>query len=524
MAPETDTPASKPAVALVILDGWGLAPPGPGNCVAAADTPVFDALWERGPRTTLTASGRAVGLPDGQMGNSEVGHLNLGAGRIVDQDLVRIDDAVARGELDTHPVLARAVQRAVEAGRHIHVIGLCSTGGVHSHQSHVVALARAVRRLGAGSGEVIVHAITDGRDVSPTASLQDLQDLDAELGPMGVHVGSVIGRYWAMDRDRRWERTQRAWELLVHGAGAPARSAHLAAVASHESSISDEFIEPHLVVEPEGPMPRIADGDLVIHANFRPDRTRQLCHALVDEDFDGFDRGDGWPRVDLVTMTRYDELLDVPVLFAPHDVTDTLADVLAAAGLGQLHVAETEKYAHVTYFFNGGVEAEHAGEERRLVHSPRDVATYDERPEMSATAAADAFIEGLASPDVAFGIINFANPDMVGHTGSIPAATAAVEHVDAELGRVLEAVRARGGVAIVTADHGNAEQLLDEGGRPHTAHTTNPVPLVVDGLDEPAAAALREGGILADVAPTVLDLLGVAQPPAMTGRTLLDPA
>jgi 2,3-bisphosphoglycerate-independent phosphoglycerate mutase len=488
--------------------------------VDLADTPVFDRLHATHPTTQMAASGTDVGLPAGQIGNSEVGHLNLGAGRVVYQDLTRIDRAVEDGSLARSSELATALREVNERDSTLHIIGLCSHGGVHSSIAHIEAIADAAAN--ARVQRLRVHAITDGRDVSPDASLSDLPALEAALHALGsdYRISTLIGRFWAMDRDRRWERTERAWEAFVHGrAPESATTAAEAVRVSHEAGVTDEFVEPTLI---DGGSP-VRDGDVVIFANFRPDRMRQIVHAFADgPQFAGFGRGHV-PHADLVCMAEYDETLSLPLLFGPSNVADTLADVLAEHGLGQLHVAETEKYAHVTYFFNGGVEDVHAGEERALVPSPRDVPTYDLKPEMSCEGVADEFVAHMANPDVAFAVVNFANPDMVGHTGSIPAAIAACEAVDAQLARVVDAVHARGGTCFITADHGNAEVMLTAEGKPHTAHTTNPVPVIVT-VDRTDAGELRSGGRLADVAPTLLDLLAIAQPPAMTGMSLLQPA
>ncbi len=490
-------------VCLVVLDGWGLAEPGPGNAVDLAETPVFDALWATWPHTTLGASGRAVGLPDGQMGNSEVGHTNLGAGRVVRQDLVRIDDDVESGAFGRNPVFQTAFGHA--RGGALHLIGLVSDGGVHSHITHLQALIAAARE--SGVEHVHVHAFTDGRDVSPTSG--------ADFVAQVPGVVTVSGRYWAMDRDQRWDRTKRAYDAMVHGIGAQSENAFDAIERSYHAGVTDEFVEPTIIGDPAHG--RIRAGDSVIYFNFRPDRTRQLTRALIQPGFDGFDRGEHPPLPWFVQMTEYSEDFDAPVAYPPEQLSEVLADVLAEAGLGQLHVAETEKYPHVTYFFDGGSEHRRAGEEWSLVSSPRDVATYDLEPEMSAEGITDVLVDRMAAGGLAFVLINFANPDMVGHTGVIPAVITAVETADRCLGRVLAAVEAAGGVALVTADHGNAEQMLLPDGTPQTAHTTNPVPLVVTK----AGVTLREGGRLADIAPTVLGLLGIGVPDAMTGRTLM---
>jgi 2,3-bisphosphoglycerate-independent phosphoglycerate mutase len=502
-----------PAVALVILDGWGLAPEGPGNAVSLADTPVFDALWSSHPHTELTACGRAVGLPEGQMGNSEVGHLNLGAGSVVRQDLTRIDDAIEDGSLAENEVLLRALEDARESGR-LHLLGLVSKGGVHAGFEHLRALIALAAEHDVP--EILLHAFTDGRDTLPDSGAGYVEEAEGWLRKTGRgRVATVSGRYYAMDRDRRWDRTKLAYDALVHGRGAaPDASSGVEAVrAAYERDETDEFVKPTVV----GSGGQIREGDAVLFFNFRPDRARQLTRALAEDGFDEFDRGDA-PHASLTTLTEYQEEFDYPVAFPPDRPSTTLAAHLAARGMRQLHVAETEKYAHVTYFFNGGEEHAYEGEDRELVDSPRDVPTYDHKPEMSARAAADAFVEHWTGGDYRFGIINFANPDMVGHTGVIPAAVAAIEAVDACLGDVVRAVREKGGELIVTADHGNADHMLEPDGSPNTAHSLNPVPLIVTA-DVPG---LRSGGILADVSPTVLDLLGVEQPEGMTGESLLE--
>jgi len=501
------------SVALVILDGWGLAPDGPGNAVAQADTPVFDQLWAGYPHTTLSTSGRDVGLPDGQMGNSEVGHLNLGAGAIVKQDLARINDSIADGSFFENPALRGACRRALESRRgRLHAVGLVSDGGVHSGWEHI----EAVIELAASEGvpDLVLHALTDGRDTLPEAGPGYVAEAERWLRRAG-RVGTVGGRYWGMDRDRRWDRVKKAYDAIVHARGERAGDAGAAVRAGYEAGVTDEFIEPTVIGDYDG----VAADEPVIFINFRPDRARELTLALGDPAFTEFDR-EGGPVLEVATMTEYKHGWPFPVAFPPREPETTLAEVIAEGGGRQLHVAETEKYAHVTYFFNGGREREWSGEERALVDSPRDVATYDEKPQMSAEAAAEAFSSRWRRGGFRFGVINFANPDMVGHTGVIPAAVAAIEEVDGDLARVVGAVHEGGGACLITADHGNAEQMLEPDGSPNTAHSTNPVPLIVTlpGLE------LREGGILADVAPTVLELLDAPQPEAMTGRSLLDRA
>jgi 2,3-bisphosphoglycerate-independent phosphoglycerate mutase len=476
-------------VALVVLDGWGLAEPDPGNAVELADTPVFDELWAEHPHTTLTAWGPAVGLPEGQMGNSEVGHLNLGAGAIVKQDLLRIGEAIEDGSFFENETLREACR-----AERVHLLGLVS---VHASMDHLRALIELAGREQVP--DVVIHAFTDGRDTLPDSGAGYLAEVESWGG---ARVASVTGRYYAMDRDKRWERTQLAYDALVKGeAEFQADSGEAAVKAAYERGETDEFIKPTLVGE-EG---RIRDGDSVIFFNFRPDRARQLTRALAD----GLD-------IRMTTLTEYQEDWEFPVAFPQERPAVTLASVLAERGVRQLHVAETEKYAHVTYFFNGGEEQPYPGEEHQLVDSPRDVPTYDKKPEMSAAAAADAFVNGWREHEPGFGIINFANADMVGHTGVIEAAVKAIETVDECLGRVVEAVHESGGACVITADHGNADHMLEPDGSPNTAHSMNPVPLIVTA----EVGELREDGILADVAPTVLALMEQEQPVEMTGKAL----
>jgi 2,3-bisphosphoglycerate-independent phosphoglycerate mutase len=475
-----------PLVALVILDGWGIAPPGPGNAIELAETPVFDRLWREFPHAQLAASGAAVGLPDGQMGNSEVGHLTIGSGRILFQDLVRVSKAVETGELYEN----EALRGAFERGERVHLLGLVSHGGVHSHIDHLQALLKFAPE------KTWIHAFTDGRDVSPHSAVDDLAELPVD------RIATVAGRYYAMDRDKRWDRTDRALRAIVDGDGEHADDPIAAVRASYERGITDEFIEPVVI---DG-RPRLdPERDTAIFFNFRPDRTRQLSEKL------------GELGVDLTTMTRYRDDFDFPVAFPEHVVENTLAEVLSAHGIRQLHSAETEKYAHVTYFLDGGREQPFAGEDRILVDSPRDVPSYDHKPEMSAREVADRIVRAIDENDYGFVVVNFANPDMVGHTGVIPAVVEAVETADECLGRVVEAVERAGGVTIVIADHGNAETLLQaDGVSPHTAHTTNPVPVIVTARE----ASVRNGE-LSDVAPTILALLGLDGSSEMTGENLV---
>jgi 2,3-bisphosphoglycerate-independent phosphoglycerate mutase len=500
-----------PRACLVVLDGWGLAPDGPGNAISLADTPVFDDLWARYPHTQLIAKGRAVGLPEGQMGNSEVGHLNLGAGAVVMQDLTRIDEAAENGTFAENEVLRAAMTGA----ERVHLIGLVSDGGVHSGWKHIEALIAMAAELGVS--DLVLHAFTDGRDTSPHGGAAYLETVEGWMRERGAgRVGSVVGRYFAMDRDSRWDRTQRAYDLLVAGKAPHRADDGVAAVrVAYERGETDEFIEPTLVGEEARIRP---DRDSVIGFNFRPDRMREITRALAEPGFAEIDRHGADPLTRYVTMTEYEEGWPYPVAFRPDRPTVTLATVIAGRGERQLHVAETEKYPHVTYFFNGGEEDPYDGERRELVPSPRDVPTYDYKPEMSANEAAAAFVAAWGEEDFRFGIINFANPDMVGHTGVIPAAVKAVETVDACLGRVVAAVQESGGALLITADHGNADEMLEDDGSPDTAHSLNPVPVIVtvEGV------SLREEGVLADVAPTILQLLAIEQPPEMTGRSLID--
>ena len=482
-------PQRFPLVTLVILDGWGVAPAGPGNAVELAETPNFDALWRDYPHTTIEASGEAAGLPPGQMGNSEVGHLTIGSGRRLYQDLMRVNKAIEDGSFFENPVLRAAFAR----GNRVHLLGLVSHGGVHSHIDHVKALLQFAPE------KTWIHAFTDGRDVSPTSAVRDLAELPLD------RIATVVGRYYAMDRDQRLERTETAFDALVHGRCRGTSTSHglLAEVQrSYDAGITDEFLEPICV---EG-TPRIEPGDTVIFFNFRPDRGRQLTRMLLDH------------GVDVTTMTRYASDLDTPIAFSEQDIAGTLAEVLAEHDVRQLHVAETEKYAHVTYFFNGGREDAWPGERRTLVPSPRDVPSYDFKPAMSADEVADKVVEQVGD-GYGFCVVNFANPDMVGHTGSIPAVIEAVETADRCLGRIVERVAELGGVCLITADHGNAEQMLEaDGVSPHTAHTTNPVPLIVTI----PGATLAAGGELADLAPATLQLLGIEVPVVMTGRPLVN--
>lgn len=505
-------------VLLVVLDGWGhsdfIGDPDPGNAVEQAEVPHFRSMLAANPHTRLACSGGDVGLPDGLMGNSEVGHLNLGAGRIVFQDIARIDRAISAGEFAAALDLPGLVAGLRERGGALHLVGLVSDGGVHSHIRHLEAVLDHLP----DDLPVRIHCLTDGRDTSPEGGVRYLQRIERRCAVApGWRIATVVGRYWAMDRDRRWPRTERAWQAIALG-DAPRTASDITFLADrYRQGETDEFVEPTVMAGEEGG--GIRPGDAVLLLNFRADRMRQLAAALTAPDFDAFPRG-AWQPVETVTMTEYLPTLPVRVAFPPRDVDDGLGGVIAGAGLRQLRVAETEKYAHVTYFFNGGDETPHPGEARVLIPSPK-VATYDLQPEMSAAEVCEAVLRGIRADDVAFILVNFANPDMVGHTGSIPAAIRAVEAVDACLGRLLAEIEAARGawVALVTADHGNCEHMLTADGRPHTAHTTEPVDFtIVDPTGR--THGVREGGRLADVAPTVLDYLGLAPPEAMTGSSL----
>jgi len=503
-------------VVLMILDGFGLGEPGPGNAITQAETPAIDRLFATCPWAPLEAAGLAVGLPEGQMGNSEVGHLNIGAGRIVYQELTRICRAIEDGSLVENPVLIAAMDAAVAGGGAVHFMGLLSDGGVHSHQDHLYALVRMAASRGAN--RIFVHAFLDGRDVPPTSGLGFIEQLEAVLAETGVGaVATVMGRYYAMDRDNRWERVERAWSAMVLGEGVLVGSAPEAVAASYAAGVTDEFVVPAVVAGDDGPIGTLVDGDSLVFFNFRPDRAREITRALVDPAFEGFSRI-AKPALHFVCLTEYDPKISAPVAFPKDLPCCVLADVLAENGLRQLHIAETEKYAHVTFFFNGGAEAPKVGEERVLVPSPH-VSTYDLQPEMSEPEVTRLLVEAIEQHRADFYVVNFANCDMVGHTGITPAAIRAVEAVDDGVGKIAAAVSAQGGALILTADHGNAERMMDAEGEPFTAHTTDPVPFICCAG---GVVGVREGGILADVAPSVLDLLGVESPGEWSGSSLLE--
>jgi 2,3-bisphosphoglycerate-independent phosphoglycerate mutase len=504
-------------VALIILDGWGIREMEHGNAVVQAHTPNYDKWLRQGERSILDASGESVGLPAGQMGNSEVGHLNLGAGRIIYQDLTRINLAIRNDELASKEVLTETAAYLQQTGGKLHLIGLFGPGGVHSHQEHLYALLRFAE---AYNIEPILHLITDGRDTPPRSALAAATDLESYLQRHPGLIASVSGRYYTMDRDKRWPRIEKGYRVIALHEGDEGKTAQTATGAiqqSYAGDVTDEFILPVAINTQQNVL--VQPGDCLLFYNFRADRMRQIVTAFYDEGFNGFDR-DLIPDLRLVTMTEYDPGYPVEVIFPPATITNPLAELISKAGLKQFHAAETEKYAHVTYFFNGGIEEIFAGEERHLESSPQ-VPTYDLQPEMSAYPLTEAILQRLAGHNDDFILVNYANPDMVGHTGVLPAAIAAVEAVDECAGRLVEAVVARGGAALVTADHGNAERMIDETtGNPHTYHTTQPVSFFVIGQGE--YFNLRPRGILADVSPTILQLMGLPKPEEMTGKSLLE--
>jgi 2,3-bisphosphoglycerate-independent phosphoglycerate mutase len=508
----------KPVI-LVVLDGWGISGSREGNAVAAARAPLFSSLLRDHPHTQLQASGEHVGLPDGQMGNSEVGHLNLGAGRIVYQDITRITRSIREGDFFQNPALVQAIDAVGNGTGTLHFMGLLSDGGVHSHIDHILALFDLAKAR--GLSRVVFHAFLDGRDTPPSSALIYIRKLEEHLRRIGIgRVATVSGRYYAMDRDRRWERVQKAYEALVLGEGIRKSSAEEAVHDSYEHKRTDEFMLPTVILNGRNnhASGKIKDGDAVIFCNFRSDRAREITRALTEPVFDGFVRT-AVPRLSAFScMTTYDEVFGLPVAFPPVPLPHILGEVVSSRGIRQLRIAETEKYAHVTFFFNGGEETPFPGEDRVLVPSPRDVATYDLKPEMSAREVTDEVVKRIRSRQYGFILVNYANPDMVGHTGVLSAAVKAVEVLDACLDRVMQAARDVSARVLITADHGNLEVMEDKAtGQPHTAHTTDPVPFIVVG----EKVALRDAGCLADVAPTVLQLMGIDQPKEMTGTSLL---
>jgi len=500
----------KPLV-LIILDGFGVAEPGPTNAVHLANTPTFDWLYARYPHATLKASGEDVGLPDGQMGNSEVGHLNIGAGRIVYQDLTRISKAIKTSDFAANPVLNEALTWVLDHNSQLHLMGLLSDGGVHSHNTHLYALLKLAKERGVK--KIIVHCFLDGRDTPPQSGLSYLKELKEELDKLKVgQIGTVMGRYYAMDRDKRWPRTELAYKAIVHGEGEKAASPEEVISRSYAAGANDEFVKPTVLPGHQ----QVKDKDAVIFFNFRADRARQLTQAFIDKEFTAFKRGQA-PDVLFVSFTEYDIRFPIPVAFPPEKLKNTFTEVLAQNNLKQLHVAETEKYAHVTFFFNGGVEKPVPGEDRILVPSPK-VATYDLQPEMSAFEVSKKVCQAITAQQYDFIVANFANPDMVGHTGMLSAAVKAVETVDQCLSQIIAALKETTGELLIIADHGNLEKMAGKDGHPWTAHTANPVPIIYVSDKE---ADISNGGRLADVAPTLLTILNLPIPPEMTGRNLI---
>jgi 2,3-bisphosphoglycerate-independent phosphoglycerate mutase len=508
----------KPLV-LMILDGWGINPNRDHNAVALAKTPHLSRYLSEYPHVPIKTSGMAVGLPEGQMGNSEVGHLNLGAGRVVYQELTRVTKSILDGDFFTNPILLECITKVKASGGRLHLSGLLSDGGVHSHNTHLYALLELAKRE--GIPDVFIHCLLDGRDTPPQSGAEYLAQLEAEIDRIGVgKIATVMGRYYAMDRDTRWDRVEKAYNAIVHGLGELSVSPKDVIEQSYASKIFDEFVVPSVICEQGSPVGQLLGGDGCIFFNFRSDRAREITRALALDDFGGFVRINRPHLADYVCLTEYDATFGLPIAFGSTELSNLLGGVLASAGLKQLRIAETEKYAHVTFFFNGGVETPFSGEDRALIPSPKEVATYDLKPEMSAAQVTDKLLNLLDQDQYDVIILNFANCDMVGHTGIEAAAVKAVETVDACAGRVVSRVLELGGAVLITADHGNAEQMQDENGEPFTAHTTNPVWLVLVD-DSRTGVVLREGGRLADLAPTMLKMLGLIQPLEMTGESLL---
>ncbi|OGU05399.1 MAG: phosphoglycerate mutase (2,3-diphosphoglycerate-independent) [Geobacteraceae bacterium GWC2_58_44] len=508
----------KKPLLLMILDGWGINPEQESNAVAQARTPNMTRLSAEYPASEIDGSGLSVGLPAGQMGNSEVGHTNIGAGRVVYQDLTRISKSIQDGDFFENPALVECMQKAKAGSGRLHLSGLLSDGGVHSHDTHLYALVEMAKRQGVP--EVYIHCLLDGRDTPPQSGAEYLERLEAELGRIGLgKIATVIGRYYAMDRDNRWDRVEKAYSAMVSGEGNRYGSAEEAIRASYREGVHDEFVLPSVIVEGADPVGKLTDGDAFIFFNFRSDRAREITRSFTDPSFDGF-RREVWPRLcSYVCMTSYDETFGLAVAFGTDDLKNIFPEVIGNAGLTQLRIAETEKYAHVTFFFNGGRETPFPGEDRALIASPKEVATYDQKPEMSAYLVTDELMKRLDEDKYDVIILNFANADMVGHTGILQAAVRAVEVVDECVGKLVDKVRQKGGIALITADHGNAEIMSDGHGGPHTAHTCDMAPVVL--VDDSRKGAKLRKGVLADLAPTMLELLGLPQPPEMTGKTLL---
>ncbi|NPC94213.1 2,3-bisphosphoglycerate-independent phosphoglycerate mutase [Bacillus sp. WMMC1349] len=508
---------SKKLAALIILDGFGLRNETVGNAVAQANKPNFDRYWNKYPHQMLTASGEAVGLPEGQMGNSEVGHLNIGAGRIVYQSLTRVNVAIREGEFEKNETFLEAMKHAKENGTNLHLFGLLSDGGVHSHIQHLYALLKLAKKEGVQN--VYIHGFLDGRDVGPQTAEKYIKALQEQIEEIGVgEIATISGRYYSMDRDKRWDRVEKAYRAMAYGEGPSYQNPLDVVKDSYANGIHDEFVIPSVITKENGkPVATIQDNDAVIFYNFRPDRAIQISNTFTNKDFRDFDRGDKHPKnLHFVCLTHFSETVDGYVAFKPVNLDNTIGEVLSQNDLKQLRIAETEKYPHVTFFMSGGREEKFPGEERILIDSPK-VATYDLKPEMSAYEVKDALVKEIEDEKHNAIILNFANPDMVGHSGKVEPTIKAIEAVDECLGEVVDAILAKGGYAIITADHGNADVLITEEGEPHTAHTTNPVPVIVTKEN----VTLREGGILGDLAPTLLDLLEVAKPKEMTGTSLI---
>ncbi|AEB29123.1 phosphoglycerate mutase [Carnobacterium sp. 17-4] len=506
---------TKAPVAIIILDGLGWRNEVMGNAVAQANKPNFDHLLEKYPHSTLKASGLDVGLPEGQMGNSEVGHTNIGAGRVVYQSLTRIDKAIEDGEFQTNPVLSDAMERTIKYQSNLHLFGLLSDGGVHSHINHLISLIKTAKEKGVPN--IYVHAFLDGRDVAPNSGIKYVEQLEKAIKEIGAgEIATVSGRFYAMDRDKRWERVEKAYNAVAHGEGVKATSALEAVQTSYDKEKFDEFVMPTVIEKDGKPVATLQDNDSIIFFNFRPDRAIQLSNAITDDEWEFFDRGQRAQNLKLVTMTMYNPSIKAEIAFPPIALKNVIGEVLSAHGLSQLRIAETEKYPHVTFFMNGGRNEEFPGENRILIPSPK-VETYDLKPEMSAYEVTDALVADIEADKHDAIILNFANPDMVGHSGMLEPTIKAIEAVDENLGRVVDAITAKGGYAIIFADHGNADTMMTPEGKPHTAHTTVPVPVIVTK----EGATLREGGRLADIAPTMLDLLNIEKPDDMTGESLI---